>query len=221
MLQLVPSTNDQLATDDELRHVVESSPDLICVTAVNGCFTYLNPAFKRLLGYEPRDLIGVQALTLIHPDDAGMVALAVFKDPNVQGLAFRFKHAAGHWVYTEMSRSVTLDAAGIPVSAVIVSRDISDRIRAEERFRVLADHSPIGIYISQESRLQYVNPRYAAYTGFSESELLNTDPMLLVYADDRIRVRESAIEMLKGERTTEYEYRVVNKAGEVRWIMES
>lgn len=221
LLRLVPNDRGQLATDDELRHIVESSPDLICVTAVTGLFTYVNPAFKRLLGYEPEELIGVQALTLIHPDDAGMVALAVYKDPNVQRVAFRFRHKAGHWVHTEMSRNVTLDANGMPISAVVVSRDISDRIRAEERFRVLADHSPVGIYISQDGRLQYVNPRYADYTGFSESELIGTDPMLLVYADDRISVRESAIAMLKGERENEYEYRVVTKNGDVRWIMES
>jgi PAS domain S-box-containing protein len=220
-LHLVPRGHDQPANDSEVRHIVETSPDLICVTAVDGTFTYVNKAFKRLLGYDPADLLGVQALTLIHPDDAGRVALAVFRDPNVQRVAFRFKHKDGHWLDTEMSRSVTLDANGVPVSAVIVSRDISDRMRAEERFHTLADHSPIGIYISQERRLRYVNPRYCAYTGFSESELIGTDPMLLVYADDRIGVRENAIEMLKGQRQNEYEYRVVTKNGDVRWIMES
>ncbi len=66
-----------------------------------------------------------------------------------------------------------------------------------------------------------MNPQYVRYTGYSEDELLGTDPMLLVLPDDRAHVRENAIEMLKGQRSLEYEYRVVNKAGEVRWVMES
>lgn len=45
--------------------------------------------------------------------------------------------------------------------------------------------------------------------------------MEFVIPEDRECIRENAISMLKGLRTTPYEYRTVNKKGETRWIMET
>jgi signal transduction histidine kinase len=45
--------------------------------------------------------------------------------------------------------------------------------------------------------------------------------MKLVYPDDRERVRESAIKILRGESTTPYKYRIIDKEGQIRWLLES
>ena len=219
-LRLVQSGDSERSLK-ELRIIVEASPDLICVTDVDGRFLFVNPAFRRLLGYEPRDLVGRSSLSLIHPEDVQHVLEAVRRDPDCTGVAFRFRHSEGHWFHAEMNRRVTYDTAGAPVSAVIVSRDISDRVRAEERFRVTADHSPIGMYIAQDRVIKYVNPRFERLTGYSAAELIGTDPLSLVIPEDREVVRLNAVAMLRGERANEYEYRITNKAGQVRWIMES
>ncbi|GAG11708.1 unnamed protein product, partial [marine sediment metagenome] len=47
------------------------------------------------------------------------------------------------------------------------------------------------------------------------------DSLSFVFPDERNRVRENAVKMLKGERSIPYEYQFVNKEGEVRWIMET
>jgi len=56
--------------------------------------------------------------------------------------------------------------------------------------------------------------------GHNENDLLNTDSMNFVHPDDRNKVRENAIRMLKGEKLHPYEYRIISKYGEVRWCME-
>jgi PAS domain S-box-containing protein len=96
-------------------------------------------------------------------------------------------------------------------AAVVVARDVTDRLRAEERFRILADHSPVGIYIVQDGAFQYVNPRFERITGYAEEDLVGRNPLWLVHQDDRERVHDFAIEMLKGERAADYEYRIVNR----------
>ena len=219
-LRLVPAAPNAIG-DAELQLIVDTSDDLICVTEVDGRFRWVNQAFVRTLGYEPGTLSGVQSLSLIHPEDVEHVLAAVRSNPETVLVSFRFRHALGHWVNVEMNRRVTYDAAGTATGTVIISRDVTDRLAAEERFQLLAQHSPIGIYIAQDREIRYVNPRFEALTGYTAAELVGIDPMQLVVPEDRQLVHDNAIAMLKGERQNEYEYRIHNKAGDIRWIMEN
>lgn len=207
--------------DEELRLIIETCPDFLCTTDVEGRFRFCNAAFETGLGYDPQSLVGKQSLELIHPDDVSSVTDAVRANPAATTVEFRFLHADGHWVYVEMNRRLVTDDKGDPRGAVVVSRDVTDRRKAEDRFRLLADHAPVGIYIAQDRRFVYVNPQFSRFTGFSDEELVGMDPMTLVVSDDRARVRESAVSALKAGLPSEYEYRIHNKAGEIRWIMES
>lgn len=93
----------------------------------------------------------------------------------------------------------------------------------EKLFPILFERSPIGIYIVQDGRFEFCNPRFLQFTGYTLDELIRKNPLELVLAEDRDRVRENAIKMLKGETSFffPYEFRVVNKNGEVLWIMET
>ena len=91
----------------------------------------------------------------------------------------------------------------------------------EELIKTLCAISPIGMYIIQDRKFQYVNPKFQELTGFSEDELVETNPAELVIQAGREQVRSQAIAMLKRKRTDPYEYRVFNKAGEIRNIMET
>ncbi len=82
-------------------------------------------------------------------------------------------------------------------------------------------NSPVGIYIITDNRFSFINPKFQEITGYSEEELLGMNPMELVVPEDRKRVRENAIAMLKGTRKDPYQYRVTDKTGETLWIMES
>jgi len=93
--------------------------------------------------------------------------------------------------------------------------------QAEEMFKSLALNSPIGIFIIQDGIFQYINPEFQIDTGYSEDELLGTDPLELVVPEDRDMVRENAIEMLKEKRSQPYEYRTINKVRDIRWAMET
>jgi hypothetical protein len=87
-------------------------------------------------------------------------------------------------------------------------------------FGSLTLSSPVGIYIVQDRRFQFVNPQFQNNTGYSEYELLGTDSLRLVIPEDRDMVRGNAIRMLKGERSAPYEYRVTTKGGDIKWVLE-
>ena len=89
-----------------------------------------------------------------------------------------------------------------------------------ELFRILRASSPIGLFIVQDSRFRFVNDEFRSITGGSSDELIGTDPMRFVLPEDREMLRENAIKMLKGERSSPYKYRIINKDGDVRWNLE-
>ncbi|MFC1925862.1 PAS domain S-box protein [Chloroflexota bacterium] len=85
----------------------------------------------------------------------------------------------------------------------------------------LADNLAIGVYIVQDGKFQFANSILQELLGYSEEELAGMDSLSIVYPEDREVVRENAVKMLKGERSSPYEFRYVNKGGEILWVMET
>ena len=91
----------------------------------------------------------------------------------------------------------------------------------EELIPALIESSPIGFYIVQDRKFRFVNQQLSEITCFSREELLEKDPLSIVHPDDRAMVRENAVRMLKGERSTPYEFRVLAKNGDTKHIVET
>jgi len=87
--------------------------------------------------------------------------------------------------------------------------------------RTIFRASPIGVFIVQGGRFQFANEEFQRTTGHTEDELIGRDASALVHPEDWEKVRKNAIKMLKGERNSPYQYRVIDKAGEIKWIVES
>ncbi|MCL5960032.1 MAG: PAS domain S-box protein [Chloroflexi bacterium] len=98
--------------------------------------------------------------------------------------------------------------------------DITSHKQAEDLIRILSDSSPIAVYLIQNGKFQFVNPEFQKLTGYSDGEMVGADSFKLVLAEDVSVVRGNAVRMLKGELSTPFEYRVVNKAGDIRWVMD-
>ncbi len=86
-------------------------------------------------------------------------------------------------------------------------------------FRDIFISSPMGIYITQDGKFQFVNPELQKSTGYSEDEMIGMDSMSLVHPEYRNIVRENTLKILKGERLSPYEFCVIKKNGDIRWIM--
>lgn len=82
-------------------------------------------------------------------------------------------------------------------------------------------NSPIGIYVVQDRKFRFINPELQKITGYNEDELLGMESLKLVFNEDRNMVKENAVKMLKLESHTPYEYRAVDKNGEIKWAVET
>jgi PAS domain S-box-containing protein len=90
---------------------------------------------------------------------------------------------------------------------------------AEEKFRAVAEIATTAIFIHDGRRLRYLNRASEEILGYTRDELLKGDTFQLVHSDYREQLRERSAARFRGERMTDhYEFKIVTKSGEERWL---
>ena len=92
---------------------------------------------------------------------------------------------------------------------------------SNELFQTLFYSSPVGIYIVQDGSFRIVGHQFAQITDYNEDELIGTPSLDIVLPEDREAVAENSANMLKGERSLGYEFRIVTKRAVVKWVVET
>lgn len=105
---------------------------------LDGRILFANQHYAGLLGYSPDELVGTALQALVHPDDRQESAARMERLAS-QGEQFQMekrclrKDQTTVWLHNTVS--ALCDAAGEPVSAIVVCTDISERKRAEAALR--------------------------------------------------------------------------------------
>jgi PAS domain S-box-containing protein len=166
------------------RLILGSTSDLISSHAPDGVYVFVSGACRRLLGWEPEEMLGRSVLDFVHPDDQEQ-ALAAFQAlwGGVERLnvTYRLRSRDGRHVWTEVTLS-PLGGGPEPGYCVAVTRDVTAHKEAEER----------------QARLRQALER-AALEWRSTFDVIET-PILLLNKDGRVqKVNRAAREMLGGE----------------------
>lgn len=113
----------------------------------------------------------------------------------------------------EKNTSNVCGTLSVPIEKAVSLDDVS--------MRAIFSASPIGVFIVAGGRFQFANEEFQRISGYAEDELVGRDASALVYPEDWEKVRKSAVEMLKGKPNSPYQYRVIDKTGKIKWIVES
>jgi len=114
-------------------------------------------------------------------------------------------------VLEELSSIAARDVAPPPHPALTADPLHDDH----DRFRVLVEHSLAGVYLIQDDRFLYVNPRLAEIFGYKREEIVaGLRPTDLVAPEDRARVATNIRKRLEGEwDRVQYAFRGLRKDG--------
>ncbi len=208
---------------DIFRNLVEATTDSIYMVDRLCRYLYLNPRHCERLGVSQDALVGSYYKDLHSPEETikftGYVA-EVFNT----GLSFQREHRSvkDGSEFLRTFSPVRTAVSGEEVAAVsVISKDVTEWKRAEHLHLTLAEKSPIGLFIIQDDRFVWVNPRFEESVGYAAQEIVGLPSLSLVHEDDRQLVRMRAIAMLRGENILAYEYRIITKENEVLWYMET
>ena len=128
---------DELREQEQtLQGVVEASPDAILILTPEFTIKEASRAIERIHGLPVDEHRGRSPLDVVHPDDHAVAEAALRRllapDGGAMEVRYRVRHVDGHWVPVEARGRVLLDADGLPSGAVVVQRDISEAVAAQE-----------------------------------------------------------------------------------------
>lgn len=115
--------------EQRYRALAENTQDLICEVDREGRYTYLSPNYLDALGFTPEELLGRSCFEFLHPEDLSSVRQAFAEGKSK--MTFRAAHKSGAWRWIESAGKDYRTQDG-QWRGVIVSRDITDRKKAEE-----------------------------------------------------------------------------------------
>ena len=174
-----------------LAHAVDQSTSAVLITdaGLEGggpLIVYANPAFCRMSGYRPEQLIGRSPRLLQGPltDRALMASLRRHLQQGLPFAGSTVNYAADGRAYTvEWSISPVRDASGAIAYFVSVQNDISARIAAEQERRLLlqaldAAIDPI-LITGRDTGVVFVNEAFARLTGYAPEEILGQSARML------------------------------------------
>lgn len=103
----------------------------------------------------------------------------------------------------------------------LLQREIIERKQAEDLYKTLAEKSFAGVFIVQDGKFCFLNTRAITYAGYTSEELLDKASTSIIYPEDIEIVKKMAHDILHGKESKSYEFRVVTKQGQIRWVMQT
>ena len=172
-------------SDRWLRSVVEHSSEIVTLVDPDGTLRYANPAWQRVLGYDPDEAIGtMNVLDHVHPEDLAHVLEETEEALSEGGITtneaeYRFRHKDGSWRWVESVGTYLLDDPAVG-GVVVVSRDVTERKEREEALRrseaeifsVLESITDGFFALDHELRFTYVNPQAEVMLNRSGEDLI-------------------------------------------------
>ena len=220
------------ASEERYRGVVEHSADLVWRVDMDDRITYVSSIALSMLGYAPAELIG-EPVSRVLTEESTQRGVARLQQPKngelgtealVHELTYRRKD--GSEFIGELRSAPITDAADKTVGIQGITRDITERKRAEqalreseERFRSLSDSAPVGIWhTDNEGRVLYTNKRWQEITGLTLAESLGPGWSDALHPEDRERVFELWNRCVSEEEGWSGEFRFIATSGDVRWV---
>ena len=212
-------------SERKYRNLFENGSDIICIHDLDGNLLETNLAYKMEYGWRSEDLAGVNIRQLIperHQPAFDTYIDRVIANGSDEGHLKSFTRS-GREVVLEYRNRLIRDKNGQPEAVQGAARDVTERVKyekalkeSEEKYKALVRHAPAGIFEVDLETLTFisVNDVICKYTGYTEEELLQMDPLSLFSEASRKKATKRIEQVFAaGQDPAPAEYQVRGKNG--------
>ncbi len=164
--------------------LLSNSIDVILLTDKTNTITYCSPNVKKVMGYEPEELIGKNGFSFVHPDDRE-TAIKIFEDEYLNpeqnnSVDLRFLKKDGSWLWAEAKGKNLFNDSHVQAMLLNLN-DISLRKKAEQdlaenelRYKTFFHQLPLPLFVIHKVNTQIIDANSSAIDkyGYSKEELL-------------------------------------------------
>ncbi len=213
-------------SEQRFRALAQNAPDIVYTLDHTGVFTYINPAWKRILGHEPREVLGRYFTDFVEPSEARRYR-KVFKRvrdgrqtfSDMEGRLLAKDGSLRHFL---LGGAPNLDENGRVVGMVGLFKDITERKLAlkllqdsEQRHRTVLESAPDPMMVCDRAgNITYINPAFTRIFGWTLDDLAGGDAAF-VPPQERAITAELMEQVARGETISGVETRRLTKSGEV------
>ena len=222
-----------LRESEELyRTLVSLSPDAISVADLNGLLTFTSPKALQMFGYSPDDeILGRSILSWVALEErekASANIRHILTEGTIIDSEYTMLKKDGTRFIGEVNAAVIHSHDGSPMRMIVVTRDVTERKRAEEALRLSEGRLRSAMEATRQGWFDLnvqtgevnVSPEYARIIGY-EPEKFQTclkNWIEAIHPEDRKAVLNAFRECLETTDTRTMEYRRQTKTGNWRWI---
>ncbi len=204
----------------------------IMVLTPKGKILVWNNAAEAISGYTGEETLGTTGIwKRLYPDPAyrkwvtGEIARVITRDTYLEDFETGIRCRDGTKKTIAWNTKGLRNAGGSVENYIAVGRDVTERrkaedeiARSEEKYRTLVEQISDVIYsLDGRGVITYISPAIEKITGYSPSEITGRDFRQFIYRDDLPLVKE-IFENGKNNRVKSFQFRIVDRAGEVRWL---
>jgi PAS domain S-box-containing protein len=216
-------TKELSLSEERFRRTFEYAAIGKAVVDLNGNITQVNKSLCDMIGYSAEELQKMTIRQITHPDDIErdekFIQRSQQENINVYHTEKRYVHKNGSAIWINLNVVLVRDESKQPLFFVSQIENITEKKETEQKFQGLVERSLVGVYILQDGRFVYVNPRMSEESGYTEEELTSMPIDHFVHPDDIALVRGNILRRMSGEVSeVRYTTRALCKNGSIIWL---
>jgi PAS domain S-box-containing protein len=180
-----------LESERRYRLLAENVCDVIWTMDINFKYTYLSPSIQHLRGYSVEEAMAQKIEDVLTPTSLKVIGEVLLEERGIESseqkdlsrsrtVLLELKCKDGTTVWTEVKITTLRDSDGQPIEFIGVTRDITERKRAEEvlreseeRYRSILDNIEDGYFeVDLAGNFTFFNDSLLRELGYSQEEMM-------------------------------------------------
>ncbi len=188
--------SERKAQSELFETTFDHAPIGVALIGLDGRFLKVNNSFADLVGYLVEEMLVTDFQSITHPDDLDrdlklLGQLNAGEIPEYQ-MDKRYRQKDGRFIWVNLAVSMIRQLDGSPKHYIAQVQDLTARMEAEARYRLMAENATDMIVTSDmRGRTTFVSAGCKAITGWTSGEALGRDTTEFVHPEDVQKLKDA------------------------------